>query len=52
MQRRDFLKTAGLGGAAALATGLTRAQSPGDMSAEIAEYEKPVFDLHKFFTSR
>jgi len=51
MQRRDFLKTAGLGGAAALATGLTRAQSPGDMSAEIVEYQKPVFDLHKFFTS-
>jgi L-alanine-DL-glutamate epimerase-like enolase superfamily enzyme len=51
MQRRDFLKTAGFAGAGLLATGRARAQSPGDMSAEIAEYEKPVFDLYKLFTS-
>lgn len=51
MQRRDFLKTAGLGGAGLLAAVRASAQSPGDMSAEIVEFQKPVFDLHKFFTS-
>src|SRR6185503_17861685 len=44
MNRRSFLQTAALGGAGVLA----RAQSVRDMSGEIVEYGKPVFDLHKF----
>jgi L-alanine-DL-glutamate epimerase-like enolase superfamily enzyme len=48
MQRRDFLKTASL----ALAAQAARGQGPvRDMSAEIVEFGKPVFDLHKFFSS-
>ena len=48
MQRRDFLKTASL----ALAAQAVRGQTPAhDMSAEIVEFGKPVFDLHKFFSS-
>jgi L-alanine-DL-glutamate epimerase-like enolase superfamily enzyme len=48
MQRRDFLKAASL----ALAAQALRGQGPTrDMSAEIVEFGKPVFDLHKFFSS-
>jgi L-alanine-DL-glutamate epimerase-like enolase superfamily enzyme len=41
MNRRDFLKVSG---GAALA-------SAGDMSSEILEYQKPVFNLHKLFNA-
>ncbi len=48
MQRRDFLKT----GSLALAAQALRGQGPArDMSAEIVEFGKPVFYLHKFFSS-
>src|SRR5580700_10218816 len=51
MNRRGFLTT----GAALLAARGDSAQSARgaahDMSAEIVEYQKPVFDLHKFFSS-
>ena len=45
MNRRSFLQTAALGGADGM---LARAQSVHDMSDEIVEFGKPVFDLHKF----
>jgi L-alanine-DL-glutamate epimerase-like enolase superfamily enzyme len=44
MNRRRFLQSAALGSAGVLA----RAQGVRDMSDEIVEYGKPVFDLHKF----
>jgi L-alanine-DL-glutamate epimerase-like enolase superfamily enzyme len=44
MNRRRFLQAAALGGAGVVA----RAQSVHDMSDEIVEYGKPVFDLHRF----
>jgi L-alanine-DL-glutamate epimerase-like enolase superfamily enzyme len=47
MNRRTFLQSASLGSAALLA----RAQQSHDMSAEIVEYSKPVFNLHKHLTS-
>jgi L-alanine-DL-glutamate epimerase-like enolase superfamily enzyme len=47
MNRRSFFGTGSLGAAGLLA----RAQSAHDMSAEIIEYQKPVFDLHKHLTS-
>ncbi len=51
MNRRSFLQTASLGSAGLFAARNGRAQAARDMSAEIAEYQKPVFDLHKFFSS-
>ena len=55
MQRRNFLKTASAGSAALLAAQRATSQTPRaaahDMSAEIVDYGKPVFDLHKFFSS-
>src|SRR5579862_7762826 len=50
MNRRNFLKTTA--GSALLARGASRvfAAAP-DMRSEILEYQKPVFNLHKFFTS-
>jgi L-alanine-DL-glutamate epimerase-like enolase superfamily enzyme len=46
MNRRNFLKAAT--GGTLLANRLSNA---GDMASEIAEYQKPVFNLHKFFGS-
>lgn len=51
MKRRSFLKSASLGAAGLMAGRGLLAQPARDMSAEIVEYEKPVFDLHKFFSS-
>jgi L-alanine-DL-glutamate epimerase-like enolase superfamily enzyme len=48
MNRRTFLSTS-LGAAGML--GARRAFGQRDMSAEIVEYQKPVFDLHKFSSS-
>ena len=48
MNRRRFLETSG---AALLAARAGNAQTAHDMTAEIADFEKPVFDLHKFFSS-
>ncbi|HEY3836587.1 MAG TPA: mandelate racemase/muconate lactonizing enzyme family protein [Bryobacteraceae bacterium] len=45
MHRRDFLKAAA--GSALMA----RTGAAFDMESEIADYKKPVFDLHKFFNS-
>ncbi len=47
MTRRDFFQVSA--GAAALANGLPL--SAADMASEIAEYQKPVFNLHKFFNA-
>ena len=47
MNRRDFLRISA--GGAALARG--SALSAADMAAEILEYQKPVFNLHKFFNA-
>jgi L-alanine-DL-glutamate epimerase-like enolase superfamily enzyme len=48
MVRRDFLRaTAG----SALLTSAVRASGSSDMSAEILEYKKPVFNLHSFFST-
>ena len=46
MNRRDFLKASA--GAATLATGFSLGAA--DMASEILEYQKPVFNLHKFFS--
>jgi len=51
MKRRSFLQSASLGSAGLIAAKSARAQPAHDMSAEIVEYQKPVFDLHKFFSS-
>src|SRR5438105_2839017 len=61
MKRRSFLRATSLGSTGLLASQAASAQAgrgaPSgrgvvhDMSAEIVEYGKPVFDLHKFFTS-
>lgn len=52
MTRRRFLEATSSGGSAAFLTTRAAAAPPAtDMSAEIADYTKPVFDLHKFFTS-
>ena len=51
MKRRSFLTTTSLGAAGLLAARGARAQAAHDMSDEIVEYGKPVFDLHKFFSS-
>jgi len=47
MNRRDFLKATA--GTALLSSQARRAWGAADMQAEILEYKKPVFDLHKFF---
>ena len=47
MNRRDFLRVSAAGGA--LATGFP--SSAADMASEILEYQKPVFNLHKFFNA-
>jgi len=47
MNRRDFLRISAAG--AALATGFRA--SAADMASEILEYQKPVFNLHKFFNA-
>ena len=48
MNRRTFLEASG---AALLAARAGGAQTAHDMTSEIAEYGKPVFDLHRFFSS-
>jgi L-alanine-DL-glutamate epimerase-like enolase superfamily enzyme len=49
MNRRDFLAAAG---AAALLGGARRAQgAPAETEAWTPDYERPVFDLHRFFKS-
>ncbi|MGP8246792.1 MAG: mandelate racemase/muconate lactonizing enzyme family protein [Bryobacteraceae bacterium] len=47
MNRRAFFKAAG--GSALLTSPAFRAWGFSDMTSEILEYEKPVFNLHKFF---
>jgi L-alanine-DL-glutamate epimerase-like enolase superfamily enzyme len=47
MNRRNFLKAGA--GSALLASQAKRAWGASDMGAEILEYKKPVFNLHKFF---
>src|SRR5271154_2263881 len=47
MNRRDFLKVSA--GGATLASGFPLRAA--DMASEILEYQKPVFNLHKFFNS-
>src|SRR5580700_1807519 len=49
MNRRNFLKTTA--GSALLARGAGRAFAAADMRSEILEYQKPVFNLHKFFST-
>ncbi len=46
MNRRDFLRVAAAGGALA---GIP--SNAADMASEILEYQKPVFNLHKFFNA-
>src|ERR1700722_19332737 len=46
MNRRDFLRVSG---GAALANGFSLRAA--DMAPEILEYQKPVFNLHRFFSS-
>src|SRR5580658_1261453 len=46
MNRRDFLRASG---GAALANGFSLRAA--DMASEILEYQKPVFNLHKFFST-
>src|ERR1700719_2710714 len=47
MKRRDFLRISA--GSAALAGGFRLRAA--DMAQEILEYQKPVFNLHKFFNA-
>lgn len=47
MDRRRFLQS--LGASAVLWDRSMRGAAPADMSAEIAEYKKPVFNFHQFF---
>ena len=47
MNRRDFLRISA--GGCALATRFP--SSAADMASEILEYQKPVFNLHKFFNA-
>jgi L-alanine-DL-glutamate epimerase-like enolase superfamily enzyme len=49
MNRRNFLQATA--GSALLAAHASSAQAAPDMASEIVEYGKPVFDLHKFFSS-
>ena len=48
MNRRAFFKTAG---SALLTSQAFRAWGASDMGPEILEYQKPVFNLHKFFSA-
>ena len=49
MNRRDFFRAAA--GTAFLTGAGRRAWGASDMGAEILEYRKPVFNLHKFFNA-
>jgi len=49
MNRRNFLKTAAA--SALVSSRAMRAAGLADMQAEIREYKKPVFNLHKFFSA-
>jgi len=53
MKRRDFVRN--LIGASAvsapLASRIGRAAAASDMASEIRDYQKPVFNLHQFFTA-
>ena len=49
MNRRDFLKASA--GSALLTNRAIRAWGASDMASEILEYQKPVFNLHKFFAA-
>ena len=49
MNRRDFLKASV--GSALLTSQAMRAWCASDMGAEILEYKKPVFNLHRFFNT-
>ena len=49
MNRRDFFRTTG--GGALLTSQAGRARAASDMSSEILEYKKPVFNLHQFFSA-
>jgi len=49
MNRRDFLKASV--GSALLTSQAMRAWCASDMGAEILEYKKPVFNLHRFFNA-
>ena len=51
MQRRSFLQTTALGAAGMLTARAGHAQTVHDMTAEITDFGKPVFDLNKFFSS-
>jgi L-alanine-DL-glutamate epimerase-like enolase superfamily enzyme len=51
MKRRSFLQATTLSGAVLACGRVASAQSSRDMAAEITDYGKPVFDLHKFFSS-
>ncbi len=49
MKRRDFFKASA--GSALLTGAAGRVWAASDMGAEILEYKKPVFDLHRFFNA-
>ena len=49
MNRRDFLKVSV--GSALLTNQALRSWGASDMGAEILEYKKPVFNLHRFFNA-
>lgn len=49
MNRRSFLYAAGA--SALLGAEALRARDSSDISAEILEYKKPVFNLHQFFST-
>jgi len=49
MNRRDFLKASV--GSALLTNQALRSWGASDMGAEILEYKKPVFNLHRFFNA-
>ena len=49
MNRRDFVKTAA--GATLLAASALQAAPADDKDSAIPEYQKPVFNIHKFFPS-
>ena len=49
MNRRDFLRASA--GSALLTNRAMRAWAASDMGAEILEYKKPVFNLHRFFNA-
>jgi len=49
MNRRSFLKAGA--GSALMTSQAMRAWGASDMAAEMLEYKKPVFDLHRFFNA-